>query len=130
MRIDTRWGARDPERIHRLALELAALAPDVILAHGISTVGPLRQATRTVPIVFPVMEATLESTLARTREVASDACSTAAVDLHSEVLGNAYNVPPLMAASCDRGPRAPDGNRYHGSRDDLGEGEGCGQIEI
>jgi putative tryptophan/tyrosine transport system substrate-binding protein len=55
VRIDTRWGARDAERIHRHALELAALAPDVILAHGISTVGPLRQATRTVPIVFPVM---------------------------------------------------------------------------
>ena len=55
VRIETRWGARDPERIHRHALELVALAPDVILAHGISTVGPLRQATRTVPIVFPIM---------------------------------------------------------------------------
>jgi putative ABC transport system substrate-binding protein len=31
---------------------LAALAPDVILAHGSATVGPLLQATRTVPIVF------------------------------------------------------------------------------
>jgi hypothetical protein len=30
------------------------LAPDVVLAHGGSTVGPLLQATRTVPIVFPV----------------------------------------------------------------------------
>ena len=30
----------------------SALAPDVILAHGTSTVGPLLQATRTVPIVF------------------------------------------------------------------------------
>jgi putative tryptophan/tyrosine transport system substrate-binding protein len=55
VRIETRWGARNAERIHRHALELAALAPDVILAHGISTVGPLRQATRTVPIVFAVM---------------------------------------------------------------------------
>jgi putative ABC transport system substrate-binding protein len=33
---------------------LVALAPDVILAHGASTVGPLLQATRTVPIVFPI----------------------------------------------------------------------------
>ena len=32
----------------------SALAPDVILAHGASTVGPLLQATRTVPIVFPI----------------------------------------------------------------------------
>ena len=30
-----------------------ALAPDVILAPGASAVGPLLQATRTVPIVFP-----------------------------------------------------------------------------
>jgi len=55
VRIDTRWGELDPERIHRHAVELVALAPDVILAHGISTVGPLRKATRTVPIVFPVI---------------------------------------------------------------------------
>jgi putative ABC transport system substrate-binding protein len=32
--------------------ELVDLAPDVILAHGGTTVGPLQQATRTVPIVF------------------------------------------------------------------------------
>ena len=40
--------------MRRHAAELAALAPDVILASGASTVGPLLQATRTVPIVFPV----------------------------------------------------------------------------
>jgi putative ABC transport system substrate-binding protein len=34
---------------------LAALAPDVILAYGASTVRALLQATRTVPIVFPVV---------------------------------------------------------------------------
>ena len=38
--------------IRRHAAELVALAPDVILAPGASTVGPLLQATRTVPIVF------------------------------------------------------------------------------
>lgn len=38
--------------IRKQAAELAALAPDVILAAGASTVGPLLQATRTVPIVF------------------------------------------------------------------------------
>jgi putative ABC transport system substrate-binding protein len=31
------------------------LTPDVILAHGASTVGQLLQATRTAPIVFPVV---------------------------------------------------------------------------
>jgi putative tryptophan/tyrosine transport system substrate-binding protein len=52
MRIDTRWVAGDVDRYRRYAAELVALAPDVILASGGSTVGPLRQATRTVPIVF------------------------------------------------------------------------------
>ena len=52
VRIDTRWGAGDAERIRRYAAELVALAPDVILASGSAAVGPLLQATRTVPIVF------------------------------------------------------------------------------
>jgi ABC-type uncharacterized transport system substrate-binding protein len=55
VRIDTRWAGADAASIRRHAVELAALAPDVILAHGGSTVGPLMQATRTVPIVFPVI---------------------------------------------------------------------------
>src|SRR5262245_33722199 len=55
VRIDFRWGAANAERIRRDAAELVALAPDVILASGTSTVGPLLQATRTVPIVFPVI---------------------------------------------------------------------------
>jgi ABC-type uncharacterized transport system substrate-binding protein len=51
LRIDTRWaGAND---IHRHAAELAALAPDILLAaNGTATLAPLLQATRTVPIVF------------------------------------------------------------------------------
>ena len=52
LRIDARW-AMTPGDIRRQAAELAALAPDVILAHGAVTVGPLLQATRSVPIVFP-----------------------------------------------------------------------------
>src|ERR1700719_3699342 len=32
VRIDTRWGRGDAERIHKHAAELAELAPDVILA--------------------------------------------------------------------------------------------------
>ena len=54
VRIDTCWATTDAAAIRRHAAELAALAPDVILAHGSLTVGPLLQATRTVPIVFPV----------------------------------------------------------------------------
>src|SRR5450759_836367 len=55
VRIDTRWATANAAGIRRHAAELAALAPDVILAHGASTVGPLLQATRTVPIVFPAV---------------------------------------------------------------------------
>jgi ABC-type uncharacterized transport system substrate-binding protein len=54
VRLDTRW-AMTAADIRRQAAELAALAPEVILAHGAVTVGPLLQATRTVPIVFPVV---------------------------------------------------------------------------
>jgi len=50
--LDSRWGAGDPDRIRTYAAELVALVPDVILASGGSVVGALREATRTVPIVF------------------------------------------------------------------------------
>ena len=53
--IDTRWAGANAAAIRRHAAELAALAPDVILAHGGSAVGAMLQATRTVPIVFPVV---------------------------------------------------------------------------
>ncbi len=52
VRIDTRWGAGDAERVRRYAAELVALAPDVILTVGSPTTGPLLQATRAIPIVF------------------------------------------------------------------------------
>jgi putative tryptophan/tyrosine transport system substrate-binding protein len=52
VQIDYRWSAGDAELFRRHAAELAVLAPDVILATGSATVGPLLQATRTVPIVF------------------------------------------------------------------------------
>jgi putative ABC transport system substrate-binding protein len=55
VRIDTRWATANAAEIRRHAAELVALAPDVILAHGAPTVGPLLQATRTVPVVFPVV---------------------------------------------------------------------------
>ena len=54
VRIDTRWATANAGEVRKHAAELAALAPDVILAHGASCVGPLLQATRTVPIVFPI----------------------------------------------------------------------------
>jgi putative ABC transport system substrate-binding protein len=55
LRVDYRWGGGNADVIRKYATELAAVAPDVILAHGASTLGPLLQATRTVPIVFPIV---------------------------------------------------------------------------
>ena len=54
VQIDTRWAGANIADIRRHAAELAALAPDVILAHATGAVAALLQATRTVPIVFPV----------------------------------------------------------------------------
>lgn len=49
---DYRWGAADAERHRRYAAELVALKPDLLLAGGGQVIGPLRDATRTIPIVF------------------------------------------------------------------------------
>jgi putative tryptophan/tyrosine transport system substrate-binding protein len=53
--IDTRWAMTNAGDIRRHAAELAALAPDVILAGGTSSLGPLLQATHAVPIVFTIV---------------------------------------------------------------------------
>src|SRR4029079_5316994 len=52
VRIETRWATTNAPELRRQAAELVALAPDVILSGGTSPVGPLLQATRSVPIVF------------------------------------------------------------------------------
>jgi putative tryptophan/tyrosine transport system substrate-binding protein len=52
LRIDIRWGAGDADRVRKDATELAALAPNVILANGSAAVAALQLAARTVPIVF------------------------------------------------------------------------------
>jgi putative ABC transport system substrate-binding protein len=52
LQIDYRRGAGETNSTRRYADELVALAPDVILASGGTVVGPLLQATRSVPIVF------------------------------------------------------------------------------
>ena len=51
LQIDARWAAGDAGAIASAATELAALAPDVIVASG-SAVAAILQATQTVPIVF------------------------------------------------------------------------------
>jgi putative tryptophan/tyrosine transport system substrate-binding protein len=55
VRIDYRWSAGDADRLHKLAMELIALGPDVVMAFTSAAVAPLRQVTSTVPIVFAVV---------------------------------------------------------------------------
>jgi putative ABC transport system substrate-binding protein len=50
--IDYRWTGGDADRLKKYMSELVALAPDVILAEGSLSVGPLLQMTRSIPIVF------------------------------------------------------------------------------
>jgi putative ABC transport system substrate-binding protein len=55
MRVEIRWATGNDDDIRKYAAELIALAPDVILANGSAGVGPLLEATRTVPIVFAIV---------------------------------------------------------------------------
>src|SRR5215813_2400928 len=55
LRLDYRWGASasNPDRIRKYAMELVALAPDVIVAGSGGIAVELKRTSRTVPIVFP-----------------------------------------------------------------------------
>ena len=55
IRIDIRWAGGGADTNRRYAEELVALAPDVIMAAGNSSAGPLLQATRAIPIVFTIV---------------------------------------------------------------------------
>jgi putative ABC transport system substrate-binding protein len=52
LRIDYRWGRGNAADTRKFAQELVALAPDVLMVSGASSLTPLLQATRTLPIVF------------------------------------------------------------------------------
>jgi putative ABC transport system substrate-binding protein len=51
--VDTHWATADAAAIRRHAAELVRVAPDIIMAAGTSTVGPVLELTRTIPVVFP-----------------------------------------------------------------------------
>jgi ABC-type uncharacterized transport system substrate-binding protein len=52
VRIDYRWSGGNAEDARKYAMELVALGPDVLVATGGASIGPLFQATRSIPIVF------------------------------------------------------------------------------
>jgi putative ABC transport system substrate-binding protein len=55
IRIDYRWAAGRPDRANAYAMEVATLAPDVVLANGTQVLTALQRATQTIPIVFVVV---------------------------------------------------------------------------
>ena len=55
IRIDIRWAGGGADTNRRYANELVALAPDVIMAAGNASAGPMLQATRAIPIVFTIV---------------------------------------------------------------------------
>jgi len=57
IRIDARWSGGDDAKMRKSAAELVALAPEVILATGSASMGPLMQisGSGTVPIVFVIV---------------------------------------------------------------------------
>jgi len=52
VKLEIRWATPDAAKVRQQAAELVALAPDVILATGGSSMAPLQQTTRKLPIVF------------------------------------------------------------------------------
>jgi ABC-type uncharacterized transport system substrate-binding protein len=52
MRIEFRFGAGNAEQYRKIAADLIALAPDMVVCLGNLIVGTLQRTTRTVPIVF------------------------------------------------------------------------------
>ena len=52
IRIDTRWATPDVQSIQRVAKELVALQPDLILSPNTPTTAGLLQQTHTIPIIF------------------------------------------------------------------------------
>jgi putative ABC transport system substrate-binding protein len=52
VQIDARWGSGREEPTQRLAKDLVALKPDLILSHSTVTTAALLKLTRTIPVVF------------------------------------------------------------------------------
>jgi putative ABC transport system substrate-binding protein len=56
MQIDYRWATLgDPDLMQRFAKELVALQPELILSHNTPTTAAMLQQTRTIPIIFALV---------------------------------------------------------------------------
>ena len=99
IRIDIRWAGGGADTNRRYAEELVALAPDVIMAAGNASAGPMLQATRTIPIVFTIVPdpvgAGLVDNLARPSGNATGFASFA-YDIGGKWLGLLKEIAPLV----------------------------------
>ena len=55
LRVDYRWAVGDLDRVRAHAADLTALAPDVLVGNGTAVLAALRDATRSIPIVFVIV---------------------------------------------------------------------------
>jgi putative ABC transport system substrate-binding protein len=99
IRIDIRWAGGGADINRRYAEELVALAPDVIMAAGNASAGPMLQATRTIPIVFTIVPdpvgAGLVDNLARPSGNATGFASFA-YEIGGKWLGLLKEIAPLV----------------------------------
>jgi putative ABC transport system substrate-binding protein len=55
IKIETRWGVGDADRVQRHARDLVALAPDILFSNGTPATAALMRATKSIPIVFAIV---------------------------------------------------------------------------
>jgi len=60
LKIEVRWSGGDPSRINDYSAELVKFAPDIIVANGSPVLAAMEQATRSIPIVFAVVNDPVE----------------------------------------------------------------------
>jgi putative tryptophan/tyrosine transport system substrate-binding protein len=63
LQIDLRWYAGDSNRLKDYTAEIVRLGPDVIVTNGTAATAATRQATRSIPIVFAVVNDPVEQGL-------------------------------------------------------------------
>jgi hypothetical protein len=99
VQIDYRWSEGHEDDTRKYAAELVALAPDVIFTSGSAAIGPLRRATRTVPIVFVLVP---------------DPVGAGFVDVSPDPAATLPALPSLITASARNGWRCS--RRSHPTR--------------
>src|SRR3954447_24339202 len=117
--VKTHWAGTKSDDIRRNAAELVALRPDVILANGTSTLGPLLQETRTIPVVFVQVTDPLgadTSQAYRDREAMPTGFATSEYGVSGKWLEVLKQVAPAVRrVGVIRNPSVPSGSGQFGA---------------